>query len=132
MDRQEAIKERAYHLWLDEGRPEGRETSHWELACELVAIEANAGLMLKPNPLRPGEEIMPDAPGEPLEVQENLGEFPTLTDQGEETTTPSRARGARQRATDAPVLAAADAPAAIDLQSSPAPGRRRAAKAQSS
>jgi hypothetical protein len=130
VNRDQKIRERAYHLWVDEGMPEGREQAHWELASELVAIEENSDLMLKPNPLKPGEEIMPDEPGEPLEVEENLGEFPTLTDQGEEATTPIvRKRAARARKTEAPVLAAADAPAQIDPEPSPAPAaRRRSAK----
>jgi hypothetical protein len=31
------IRERAYLIWLDEGRPEGRDNIHWQMAAELVA-----------------------------------------------------------------------------------------------
>jgi predicted subunit of tRNA(5-methylaminomethyl-2-thiouridylate) methyltransferase len=31
------IRERAYQIWLEEGRPEGREKDHWDVATELVA-----------------------------------------------------------------------------------------------
>jgi len=38
-DRDMRIRERAYHLWIDEGRPEGREAVHWNLARAQVAAE---------------------------------------------------------------------------------------------
>ena len=31
-DEERAIRERAYFLWVDEGRPEGRALDHWERA----------------------------------------------------------------------------------------------------
>lgn len=36
-DREERIRQRAYHLWQAEGCPEGREAAHWNLACRLEA-----------------------------------------------------------------------------------------------
>lgn len=129
MSREQRITDRAYQLWIDEGMPDGRADAHWDLASELVAIEENPDLMLKPNPLQPGEEIYPDGPGESLEVMDNLGEFPTLTDQGEEQTTPARRRSARSRTTEAPVLSAADAPPSDDAAM--AAPRRRTGKAAS-
>jgi hypothetical protein len=85
----EVIRQRAYQIWLDEGRPEGRAEANWELASELVALERNPDLALKPNPLRPGEEALAfSEPIEPIAMTENLGEFPTLTDQGEERVVP--------------------------------------------
>lgn len=129
MNREHKIRERAYHLWLEEGKPEGREMAHWDLASELVAIEENPDLMLKPNPLCPGEEIMPDEPGEFPELEENLGEFPTLTDQGDEATTPivPHERIVRKKPTEAAAPVAAGVSAEIDPPPSPAPARRRAA-----
>ncbi len=86
------VRERAYRIWLDEGRPEGRADLHWEMASELVAIEETPDLALQPNPLRPREEIIArEEPVELAELMENLGEFPTLADQGEERTVPKRA-----------------------------------------
>ena len=38
-DDKERIRQRAYQIWLEEGRPEGREAVHWDMARELVAIE---------------------------------------------------------------------------------------------
>jgi hypothetical protein len=79
-DIEQRIRDRAYRLWLEEGRPEGRDKDHWDMATELVAIEDGQQSTLKPirqnlGPL--GEPI------EPLEAVRNAGEFPTLTDQGE-------------------------------------------------
>lgn len=33
------IRERAYKIWEDQGRPAGREIDHWTEACERVAAE---------------------------------------------------------------------------------------------
>ena len=79
-DIEQRIRERAYRIWLEEGRPEGRQLVHWDMATELVAIEDGQRSTLKPieknlGPL--GEPI------EPVEAVRNAGEFPTLTDQGE-------------------------------------------------
>lgn len=38
-DRQARIRERAYHIWLDEGRPDGRHDEHWRRAELAVAEE---------------------------------------------------------------------------------------------
>jgi hypothetical protein len=39
-DMEERIRERAYYIWLQEGRPEGRDKEHWELAkAQIVAEE---------------------------------------------------------------------------------------------
>jgi len=38
-DREARIRERAYHLWIDRGRPEGREQEHWEEARRSVEQE---------------------------------------------------------------------------------------------
>ena len=85
------IRERAYRLWLDEGRPEGRAEAHWDMATELVAIEENQRDTLKPNPIHEYEDNPTTEQIEPLEIMKNVGEFPTLTDQGEEATFPDRA-----------------------------------------
>jgi hypothetical protein len=84
------IRERAYHLWQDEGCPDGRADAHWDMARELVAIEDNQLLATKPNPQRFDIRRDPRTgePVEPLTAVENQGEFPTLTDQGEEQAYP--------------------------------------------
>ena len=35
----ERIRERAYRLWEEEGRPEGRARAHWHMAESLIAAE---------------------------------------------------------------------------------------------
>jgi hypothetical protein len=87
-DFEERVRARAFHLWQEEGCPEGRADVHWDKAQELVAIEDNYRSTLKPV-----EKTRPGPYGEPveeIEAVENEGEFPTLTDQGEEQTYPSR------------------------------------------
>ena len=82
-DIERRIRERAYLLWESEGRPEGRAAQHWEQARMIVALEDGQRSTLKPV----------EAPKpEPIAAVENQGEFPTLTDQGEERTYPMRRR----------------------------------------
>src|SRR5262245_60531139 len=81
---EERIRERAYRLWIEEGRPEGKASEHWEKARELLELEAD------PNEGREqsNEGYNNPAPwGEPVEnasVLENLGEFPTTTDRSQQ------------------------------------------------
>ncbi len=90
-DRDERIRKRAYRLWQEEGCPEGREAEHWDKASELVAIEENYRDTLKPNPIHAYEHNPSTEPIESFEAMRNLGEFPTLVDQGDEATFPDRA-----------------------------------------
>lgn len=62
-EREERLRKRAHQLWEEEGRPDGRAEMHWVQAREIVALE--------------------EGHPEPIEALANLGEFPTLTDQGE-------------------------------------------------
>lgn len=88
-DFEKRVRERAYTLWQEEGCPEGRAAEHWEKARELVAIEDNIDLTLKPVP-KPDELGPYGEPAEPLAPAENTGEAPTMVDQGEEETIPHR------------------------------------------
>ena len=92
-DTTDRVRQHAYRLWMEEGCPEGRSDVHWDKARELVAIEDNHKLALKPAPRqdRAGGE-----PVEPIEAVENAGEFPTMTDQGEEQAAPRRRAAAAQ------------------------------------
>jgi hypothetical protein len=82
-EHQERIRRRAYQLWEQEGRPEGRADEHWDKAAELVAIEENLRYTLQPIP--DPDDLGPEGePVEPIEALENAGEFPTMTDQGEQ------------------------------------------------
>jgi hypothetical protein len=100
---EERIRTRAYALWEQEGRPEGRADVHWDQARELVAIEENYKSTLLPR--NTGEDA-----AEPIEAVENQGEFPELRDQGRS----DDAVIADQRLVDQPVSAddgAGEAPA---------------------
>jgi hypothetical protein len=74
-DLETRIRARAHKMWLDEGSPEGRAESHWELAKMAVALEDAQLEMLKP---------VETPASEPVEAWTNQGEFPQLTDQGEQ------------------------------------------------
>jgi hypothetical protein len=85
--REARIRERAYKLWEQDGRPEGRDAEFWERAEELIGMEENAGAATLPNPER--HPTHAEAPVEEAELQENYGEFPSrLTDQGDRPQTP--------------------------------------------
>ncbi len=75
------IRDRATLMWETDGRPEGGSDRYVDQARELLAIEEVA---------LPG--LDPDDAAQPIieeaSIQGNLGEFPTLTDQGEEMTYP--------------------------------------------
>jgi hypothetical protein len=88
-DYEERVRERAHRLWQQEGRGEPLGQRHWDMARELVAIEDNQKLATKPLP-REGASGPSGEPIEPIEAVENLGEFPTITDQGESAYPPRR------------------------------------------
>ena len=94
-EREQRIRERAYHLWETEGKPHGRDVEYWERARELIGMEESAGSGLLPNP-----QTTPDSPRETgieeAEIQENLGEFPDrLADQGDVRPVPAAKRASR-------------------------------------
>jgi hypothetical protein len=83
------VRQRAYQIWTEEGCPEGRAEIHWEMARELVAIEENFSIALKPAPVDGAES----PGGEPIEeaaIAANAGEVPAIVDQGEQVYPPSR------------------------------------------
>jgi hypothetical protein len=88
-DFEQRVRKRAYQLRQEEGCPESRAAAHWEMARELVAIEDNQKLTTKPV-AREGTLGPSGEPIEPIEAVENAGEFPTMTDQGEERAYPRR------------------------------------------
>ena len=85
---EQRIRARAYRIWEEEGRPEGRAEVHWDMARELIAIEDNFQDTLKPAPPMGAD----DRAGEPVEeaVANVTGELPTMTDQDEQRYPPSR------------------------------------------
>lgn len=83
------IRDRAYFLWEQDGRPHGQHDEYWERARELqgMADSIHAGE-------RPVTDRVPHAAdGTPIEeasIQQNLGEFPHAgsSDQGDRQETP--------------------------------------------
>jgi hypothetical protein len=41
-EHEDRVRERAYHLWEDAGRPDGRDDEFWHAARELIEAEAAA------------------------------------------------------------------------------------------
>lgn len=76
------VRTRADQLWRDAGEPGGGADAYIDEARELIAIEE-----VPPPTLDPQEAAEPVI--EEASIQGNLGEFPTLTDQGEEQVFPS-------------------------------------------
>ena len=89
-DLERRIRERAFKIWSDEGRPEGRDKEHWELARLAIAQQDALPTMLE-SPALPGPE--------PIEAVLNQAEMPTLTDQGEQQIPkrPSKSGGREKR-----------------------------------
>jgi hypothetical protein len=75
------IDERAARLWADAGRPEGGHARYADQARELVALEEVSLPTLDPQ--EAAEPVIEEAV-----LERNLGEFPTLRDQGDEMTYP--------------------------------------------
>ncbi len=90
--RQQAIRERAYHLWEADGQPEGQELEYWERARTLVGMEEHPHFGDMPNPAsEPGADPLHTEVVDEAALQDNLGEFPDrFSDQGEREATPSR------------------------------------------
>lgn len=83
-DRRKRVTDRAHHLWLEAGSPPAGPDAYRDLASELIAIEEAGDTGLKP--------VEASGPfGEPIEEAApvaNLGEFPTMVDEGEQTYPP--------------------------------------------
>jgi Protein of unknown function (DUF2934) len=52
-DREQRVRECAYHLWEVDGKPHGRDVEYWERARELVAIEERKAAGKLPDPPEP-------------------------------------------------------------------------------
>ena len=73
-EREQRIRERAYHLWQADGEPHGQELNYWERARELVGMEESAGAGQVPAPDPDAEPT--DGIVEEASIQENLGAVP--------------------------------------------------------
>lgn len=75
---EDRIRQKAHELWEAEGHPHGRDQDHWIQAREIIAIQDSQADTLLPRDSG-AEEPIEDAD----EALRNVGEFPNLTDQGE-------------------------------------------------
>jgi len=90
------IRLRAKRMWEEAGSPKGREDEYLERARELQAIEEHPNAALLPNPMVAHPQPGPtEEPVEEAELQENLGQFPGRTDQGDRPAAPMTKRKAR-------------------------------------
>lgn len=78
------VRTRAERLWREAGRPDGGSAAFLAEARELISIE-EVGLPTR-DPEEAAQPVIEEAA-----IQGNLGEFPTLTDQGEEQVFPGTA-----------------------------------------
>jgi hypothetical protein len=94
-EREAHIREVAYRMWEENGRPHGRDVEFWERARELVGMKENRGAGQLPRSAESSPKV------EEAERKDNLGEFPGVADQGEKAETP-RPRRRRRQAADLP------------------------------
>ena len=111
------VRERARKLWRQAGKPQGGAEAYLEEARELIAIEDNP----KAGTESPNMGYNKPGPwGEPVEqaqvALDNEGEFPTMTDQGEQQN--PRSPAGRQSSAAAPE--GSNMKSDIKTQSSPA------------
>jgi Protein of unknown function (DUF2934) len=94
-DREQRVRERAYHLWEADGKPHGRDVEYWERARELIGKEESADGDPDPKSTpvaRRETKVEEPAP------QENTDESPDpLPDQGEVKTTSAPKRRSRAK-----------------------------------
>ncbi len=140
-DHERRVHDRARMLWEEAGRPHSGIGAYLDQARELVAIEENQKLTQRPlhgsekagvegDQVLSEEEAGPSGePVEPIEALENEGEFPTLTDQGEEQI-PARPRAAEPRRASKRKRAARSKPA-VRTKSKRKTAKRKTAKAKS-
>jgi len=95
-EREHRIRERAYQLWEDAGRPRGRAEEYWERAEFLIGIGDAAAAEQQPNPLtKPTSGA--GAPVDEAQIQGNYGESPDhLNDQGNRQPAPKAKSSARK------------------------------------
>ena len=89
-DREQRIRERAYHLWEADGSPEGGDLEYWERARALVGMSESSDAGQKPVPSPDDPAVIVGQAVEEASIQENLGEFPDrVADQGEHPQVPN-------------------------------------------
>ena len=64
-DRDAKIRDRAYRIWLSQGRPDGHDTAHWQQAQREIEAEEAGSAGGKPAPARPARPKRPRSPARP-------------------------------------------------------------------
>lgn len=89
-DREQLIRERAYRLWEEQGRPDGRAEHHWHKARDMVAMESGHPPEFRPADAAEAPPTVPDAPpGRPGDPDPQAKEAvpppagPDIADEGE-------------------------------------------------
>jgi hypothetical protein len=81
-EREAQVRERAYRLWEEEGRPHGRDVEFWERARELVAAQRQPALAasktVAPDPEAEVEAAVTSAAGEPSAPETEQGIRPPV------------------------------------------------------
>lgn len=109
-DSNEWIRNRAYALWEEEGRPHGRDAEHWARACEEFEAQSAVGEKAKPAPARTKKTASPAT------------EAPVAVTEPKKAKAPAKTKAA---AAKAPVKPVAE-PKPVDPIAAPA--RKRSAK----
>lgn len=86
------VRQLAYRIWEAEGRPEGQEQRHWEMALKIVAAERESGERVRPELEIEADDTDTDAPvrDDELDVEQDdmglgsSGTRPPATDPEEE------------------------------------------------
>lgn len=77
------VRQLADELWRADGSPEGRMDEYTERADELARMEMAGPTGLEPNPMTQNETV-PGVVVEDASIQENLGEFPSASNLGDQ------------------------------------------------
>jgi hypothetical protein len=99
MDREQRVRERAYLLWDQEGRPSGREQEHWERAVRDLSKEEAVSRL-------PDEAVAGDTPPPPqsgnvapaVEEPTPLPQTASLNRAGKTAAKKPHARGSKNKA----------------------------------
>ena len=98
VDRDERIRRMAYHFWVEEGRPSGRDADHWERAREEVERDETREEKTAPADTAPPEivasPVPPAAPTEPLVSAAKPKAAPRKAGVGRAPAKPRKAKGA--------------------------------------
>jgi hypothetical protein len=87
------IREFAYQIWESEGRPEGQEARHWEMACSLANAEAGtvSDAPQKPKRARSSAKTEAAAAAQPAEEVEKPAKKARTTKSKAESAAPAKA-----------------------------------------